>query len=552
MPCSECKGDVQVVEARILDQHPPPMLARLVGKCVDCGAPRTLDFDITAVDPGEQMAVLARAWPPPRGSPYPLAERHEPKVEAGGDVLTQVIAGRWAILGGRSGSMGDVYLCADRLHSGALCIVKLPRAPDDHDALRHEINVYIKLRWETGSRSAHILELIDVAATKVGTPWLVLDAVLPGPRGAVTVDDWLREGIVTPDLASAWISHLAVAIRHCCLLVEGFVHGDLKPDNLLIDSGWRLKLFDFGMSGDANRPARVGSALYRAPELWAGERPSPMSDVYSFGCIAYELLSGRPPFRPSESDPGALEDGHRFRRPAQFEGLPALVLACLEKQPERRPNVNELVAQFEDVTTRKDLRPSATVERDWNDAAAAYISLGQPERAAPLLNKLIGAEVGNPAVLLNLGIAASQGGLRELAEGAFKACGITLGEHCVLLTSLAAHYHRNGDLAAAAEYAERALKVSPDAFPALVTMSAILNDQGRHDEALRRLGAAKAMDSSHPALLHQLAYTCMMVGRCSKARQAFDRLSKVAATSDLLLLLRELGSIRCPRLFPRA
>lgn len=543
---------MRVVETHILSRTSTSVLERFLGECIECHLRRRLDFDITDVAPGDEMRALAAAWPPPKGSggsPYHLAERREPRVDTEGTVVTQVIAGRWAILGGRSGSMGSAYICADRSDSGRLCIVKLPRTPGDHDALRHEIQVYIKLCWATGTSSAHVLQLQNVEATRLATPWLVLDAVLPGPLGAVNVDDWIQKGLVTTELALAWMSHLATALQHCNLLIPGFVHGDLKPDNLLVDGGWILKLFDFGMSGDLSEPAQVGAPLYRAPELWEGGTPSPMSDVYSFGCIAYELLSGKPPFRSHPRDDGALEDGHRFRKPIDFPGLPHEVLACLDKSPEGRPTVDDLVRHFTHETTRTKLRRSLGIERDWNDAAAAYISLGQPENAAPFLAKLVDAKAGNAAVLLNLGIAASQGGLRELADAAFNACESAFGERPDFLSSRATHYFRNGDLDAALDCAERALVASPQFFPALITISAILNDKQRHREALDRLEIAGAIDSRHPALLYQLAYTYMMLGKCPKAKQAFDRLRDFASEPELVSRLHNLGSQRCGYLF---
>ena len=84
----------------------------------------------------------------------------------------------------------------------------------------------------------------------------------------------------------------------------GVIHRDLSSANILRLEG-RWKLSDFGISRDSDIGTRqvtfkarsdIGNPYYKAPELWEGGSPDVRSDLYALGCVAFEVLKGRPPF----------------------------------------------------------------------------------------------------------------------------------------------------------------------------------------------------------------------------------------------------------------
>ncbi|MEU6738310.1 serine/threonine-protein kinase [Streptosporangium sandarakinum] len=153
----------------------------------------------------------------------------------------------------------------------------------------------------------------------------------------------------------------------------GVVHRDIKPANLHLSGDGTLKVVDFGLAriaGDAARltPGTIaGTAAYLAPEQIGESGGEAASDLYGLGCVAYELLCGRPPFTGSVPElihqhvhrsPGPL-GAHRPDVPAELERL---VMAMLAKNPAERPAGAEQVRQVLDGIARSvhtPVRPAA-------------------------------------------------------------------------------------------------------------------------------------------------------------------------------------------------
>ncbi len=180
-----------------------------------------------------------------------------------------------------------------------------------------------------------------------GTPYFVMEYV-----EGKTADQWLRS---RPRGAAPAIDEAMRILEQACRGVEaihasGTVHRDLKPSNLLIDASFRVSVGDLGVARILESASAgnfiVGSAAYMAPEAALGEDEDPelaeRRDVYALGCIAYELLTGRPPFL-GNTDMNILSQ-HVLQepkppsavRPDLAPGYDEVVLRALAKDPHTR------------------------------------------------------------------------------------------------------------------------------------------------------------------------------------------------------------------------
>lgn len=179
-----------------------------------------------------------------------------------------------------------------------------------------------------------------------GELYLVMDLVPGRALDAVLKTD----GPLPVEHAADLTRRTAEVLAHAH--AQNVVHRDLKPSNLMLTPDGELKVLDFGVAAALDpQPgetrftaanATPGTVMYMAPEQAVGETV-PASDLYSLGCVLYELLTGAPPFAAGSQfllyhrhahDPVPPLDE---RRPGVPSGLRELVEALLEKKPQDRP-----------------------------------------------------------------------------------------------------------------------------------------------------------------------------------------------------------------------
>ncbi|HTV19129.1 MAG TPA: protein kinase, partial [Polyangiaceae bacterium] len=186
-----------------------------------------------------------------------------------------------------------------------------------------------------------------------GTPYFVSELV-----EGVTLEAWLAARRTAPDLETALRILDDVCKGVAAIHAAGTVHRDLKPSNILVDSELRTRVADFGVSTRYAANASVASEMagtpaYMAPEVAIAEgkpgSPSPLSDIYSLGCIAFELLVGRRPFQAQgefswivqhATQPVPVPSSLRHDLPRSFDRV---LMSALAKNPaERTQSIDEL------------------------------------------------------------------------------------------------------------------------------------------------------------------------------------------------------------------
>jgi serine/threonine protein kinase len=231
------------------------------------------------------------------------------------------------------------------------------------------------------------VEVYDVGQHRDGDEvirYIVMELV----EGESLKDRLDRSGRLDPAETMARIAEAADALEAAHGV--GIVHRDVKPGNLLISDDERTHVVDFGISTltDATRltqsNAVLGTLPYVSPEQFEGEETTPESDIYALGAVAYECLTGHPPFTGENSK--AIIHAHLFVEPDPLpDAVPApvahIVLRALAKDPaERWASCAELAAACRAASDELPAQPPPALA-----AAEAIATPTSPEPDETLL-----------------------------------------------------------------------------------------------------------------------------------------------------------------------
>src|SRR5712691_7538727 len=248
-----------------------------------------------------------------------------------------------------AGGMGEVYRARDTRLGRDVALKILPESFAREGDRLHRFEQ--EARAVAALNHPNILAIFDTGQNN-GSPFLVSE-LLEGETMRSVLDRGAVQQRKTIDYGVQIAQGLAAAHE------KGIVHRDLKPENIFVNKDARIKILDFGLAklapktgADANGVTLtsshtaagvvMGTASYMAPEQVRGDAADPRTDIFAFGAILYEMLSGKRTFRrdtPAETmtavlkeDPPELSDPGHAVSPA----LDRIVRRCLEKDSEQR------------------------------------------------------------------------------------------------------------------------------------------------------------------------------------------------------------------------
>ena len=297
-----------------------------------------------------------------------------------------------------AGGMGEVYRARDPILKREVAIKVLPPfVAKDPDRL---------WRFEQEAQAAAALNHPNILAVYrfgvfEGAPYLVSELL---------VGETLRQQLSHGPLSLRRAIDLAVQIAHGLAAAhdKGIVHRDLKPENLFVTKEGRIKILDFGLAKltqpqadkDESAPtqtfetdpgSKMGTAGYMSPEMVRGKLVDHRADIFAFGAVLYEMLTGRRAFQHSTSaetmtailheDPPSVSQIARNAPP----GLQRVVHRCLEKSAEQRfQSSSDLAFALEALSESGFSSPAvaAEPERRWRRKALAWGIIGLAAMAA--------------------------------------------------------------------------------------------------------------------------------------------------------------------------
>jgi serine/threonine protein kinase/alpha-beta hydrolase superfamily lysophospholipase len=278
-----------------------------------------------------------------------------------------------------AGGMGDVYRARDsRLDRDVAVKVLAGTLAGDVEAVR---------RFEQEARAVAALSHPNVVSIfDFGTSGNHVFAVSELLEG-----ETLRSRLGAGRMAWREACEIAIAIAEglAAAHARGIVHRDLKPENVFIDREGRVKILDFGLAfqrtaGDGEedgvtlrhdssaRGAIVGTAGYMAPEQIRGERAEASGDLFSFGCVLYEMLAGERAFPQKSSIEALAAILYQQPKPLAASGVPVpaaleqMVMQCLARDPAARLQSARDVARglrsLLDAQTQSGFRSSSRID----------------------------------------------------------------------------------------------------------------------------------------------------------------------------------------------
>lgn len=269
-------------------------------------------------------------------------------------MIGRLLSERYKILKYLGGGMSSVYLAEDIILNRNV-VVKMIKV-DAHDEERSRLRFQREVQSTTQLSHPNIVNVLDVDETDEYQ--LLVTEVVDGP----TLKQYIEENHPIPIEESVSLAvGILEGIEHAHH--RGIIHRDIKPQNILLDSEHRVRITDFGIAKALSETRMtetnqvMGSVQYISPEQAKGQNTDERTDIYSFGIVLFELLTGRVPFSGETPVSVALKQISEelpeiddYRRVPQ--GLKNIILRCTEKKPaDRYRHVDMILADLSKYDT---------------------------------------------------------------------------------------------------------------------------------------------------------------------------------------------------------
>jgi len=214
----------------------------------------------------------------------------------------QLVDDRYELRRVLGGGMGAVFVCYDRSRERtvALKTFKDRFLFDQRVVKRFSDEAAIWIRLGSHRNIVRAISVQNIAFR----PYIVLEYIPGDKRYGLELTGHIPDGGMALETAVDYAKQFCAGMVHAREMASDaehdFVHADIKPSNIFIQDGGTLKISDFGLSrsySDQERLIEWGSFAYMSPEQLRGDSIDVRSDIYAFGCVLYQMVVGRRPFR---------------------------------------------------------------------------------------------------------------------------------------------------------------------------------------------------------------------------------------------------------------
>lgn len=432
----------------------------------------------------------------------------------------------YRILGGPGKSgMGIVYACIDHEDGEPIALKTFQdRFLQDRtvvDRFKQEAEVWISLDKHFNIVQANWFSEID------GRPFISLEYVAGHELYGVDLFGWINRGRLPAPLTINFAIQFCHGMMHAEMKFKehgrNFVHQDIKPSNILVTQDKVVKITDFGLARTfAELNARstpvcrtrlhCGTPPYMSPEQCRGDKDIDVrSDIYSFGCVLYEMVSGKPPFVAPA--PEGVFYHHLRDEPkllATDSGLQLVIMKCLKKSPDSRyQNFGELEEDLSAIYYRMTKgvvkTPSAAELTDLEicNRGLSFHRLGLDSEALECYFRVLKTNPNSEIAHFNLGLSyKALDRFDESIKEFYRV--LEINPHAEWAHSCLGDIYRiQGDLAEAERQYKLGLIVHPDKADLYSELAVFYFEQGRMAEAIREFQQALKINPTD-ALDHSL------------------------------------------------